>query len=276
MSEFGNSEAEHLLASGWLQGAMFVANDIVGVPEEIEAGTLLVILTQSCTVVSPSLERDPFVEIAVVTPEGKPFKSTAQEATGKVFRKLSVPLGFGEKPESGLVDINRRYFVPRERFLDFKPDGPDVKSLIAKSLGGWMGRYYTRAALPNLVNTQLADAKFPDAIEKCLKAKPAGSEETFHQLMSVIFGKWTPDDETGPYTLKLAFVCKDGPAADDFTELLIEKLGVEVPISFKAGSVTIEIEVRDADAVYLNEFDKWNRITQWDHFSALAEELTPG
>ena len=275
MSEFGNSEAERLLASGWLQGAMFASNDIVGVPEGIETGTLLVVLTQSCTVVSSSLSRDPLVEIAVVTPEGKPYKATTQEATGKVFRKLSVPLGDGEKPESGIVDINRRHFVPRERFLQFEPDGPDVKALIAKPLGGWVGRYYTRAALPNLLNTELAKIKFSDTMEKVLKAKPNGSEETHHQLMTVIFGKWSPDNEIGPYTLDLAFILRQGPNAEDFSDALREVFG-DVPIEVTAGTVKVNIDILDAESVFLNQFEKWHRITQWDHFSALSEELIPG
>ncbi|WP_457578860.1 hypothetical protein [Ensifer adhaerens] len=275
MSEFGNPEAEHLLASGWLQGAMFAANDIVGIPEGIDEGTLLVVITQSCTAVSNSLTRDPFIEIAVVVPEGKAYKATTQEATGKVFRKLSVPLSTGADPESGVIDINRRYFVPRERFLEFKPDGPDVKSVIAKPLGGWVGRYYTRAALPNLLNAELADIKFSETIEKCLKQKPKEANETFHELMTVIFGKWNPDDEVGPYALDLAFICNSGPDADDFADLLSTKFG-EIPISITAGKVTVNIDILDAESVYLNQYHKWHRITQWDHFSALSEELVPG
>ena len=87
-----------------------------------------------------SLARDPFVEIAVVVP-GKDRKPKSQEATGRVFRKLNIPFGDGTKPESGLVDINRRYFVPRQRFLEFKPDGPAISSETAKPIGGWVGRY---------------------------------------------------------------------------------------------------------------------------------------
>jgi hypothetical protein len=148
MSEFGTVEAETRLASGWLQGAIFKSNALIGVPHGIEVGTLLVVLTQSCTVVSPSLARDPVIEVAVVTPEGKTFNPKAQESTGKVFRKLSVPLGEHD-PESGIVDINRRYFIPREALLQSKPDGPGMNAGIGKAIGGWVGRYYTRAALPN-------------------------------------------------------------------------------------------------------------------------------
>ncbi|RUM16845.1 hypothetical protein EFD56_21240 [Rhizobium phaseoli] len=274
MSEFGKAEGEHLLASGWLQGAIFKSNDVVGVPEGIEAGTLLVVLTQSCTVVSSSLDRDPLVEVAVVTAEGKEYKPKSQEATGKVFRKLSIPLGHGENPESGIIDINRRCFIPRARFLGIKPDGPEVSSKTAKAIGGWVGRYYTRVALPNLLVAKVEDIKFTDAIKKLLERKPDGREETFHELMTVIFGKWKPDDEAGPYVFEITFVCSEGPLADDFLEVLEKRFQKKAPIVIEADLVRIVIKAQAAEEVYLNQFNDWNRLTQWDHFSALDQQLS--
>ncbi len=92
---------EHLLASGWLQGAIFKSNDVVGVRGN-EAGTLLVVLTQSCTVVSSSLDRDPLVEVAVVTPEGKEYKPKSQEGRGQGVQETEYsPRSRREARESG-------------------------------------------------------------------------------------------------------------------------------------------------------------------------------
>jgi hypothetical protein len=101
-----------------------------------------------------------------------------------------------------------------------------------------MGReilYQGGTSQPPHVN--LDKAKFADAIEKCLKKKPDGQDETFHELMTVIFGRWNPNDEIGPYQLDLVFVCCAGPAADEFADVLCQKFETKLPIALSAGNV---------------------------------------
>ncbi len=42
----------------------------------------------------------------------------------------------------------------------------------------------------------------------------------------------------------------------------------------EADLARIVIKVQAAEEVYLNQFNDWNRLTQWDHFSALDRQLS--
>ncbi|MDE2115178.1 MAG: hypothetical protein KGJ29_09980, partial [Hyphomicrobiales bacterium] len=104
--KFGEEEANALLAAGWRQGAVFKPfGDLRPKNDEY----FFVVCTQSCSVVSPNLIRDPFVEIA----EGKPlqhYKKNSPEAIGKNVTKFQMPVT-NDQFAALEVDINTRRFV---------------------------------------------------------------------------------------------------------------------------------------------------------------------
>jgi hypothetical protein len=70
---FGEEHANAFLKAGWSQCQIF--RRTADLPHSGE-NVLFVVCTQSCTVVSPDLSRDPFVEIA----EGRPLNCLRQGA----------------------------------------------------------------------------------------------------------------------------------------------------------------------------------------------------
>ena len=106
---FGREQAEALLLAGWRQGALFAPNDKIPFPPATDGdGNILIVLTQSCTVVSERLNSDPVVEVATAKLL-KNFNAKDQAATGKSFRKLILPPRTGRRVQR---DRDRHKFPP--------------------------------------------------------------------------------------------------------------------------------------------------------------------
>jgi hypothetical protein len=257
---FGRAEAEALLQAGWRQGALFASNEWIRLPEGVSSeDALIVVLTQSCTVVSPRLEADPFVEVAVAR-RRKGFNPKDQDASGKNVRKLLLPVereGF----QAVEIDINSRRLLPRDLLLKFAPDGPQLSEQEARKIGGWMARYYARAALPNTLVERIRKPAFDD-IKKSLKTTYRG--DPLHVSTRSVLIDWEPDDEKGPYKVRITLICNDQMAA--------EALDRAVPSEFTTPEGDgLSIDVASADAMFVSELDGRIRLTEWDYLSDLGE-----
>jgi hypothetical protein len=257
---FGRTQAEALLQAGWRQGALFVPNEWIPLPEGLNnKDVLIVVLTQSCTVVSPRLDVDPFVEVAVARRQEK-FNPKHQDASGKNVRKLLLRVS-GEGFEAVEIDINSRRLLPRELLLEFAPNGPQLSDQDAKKIGGWMARYFSRVALPNTLVDRIRMPAFA-AIKKSLKVEHDGDELHVRTRSALI--DWQPDDEEGPYTVAITMICHDQSA----TEALDRAVGGE--FSTPEGD-KISVDVVSADATFLSELEGRVRLTEWDYLSDLGE-----
>ena len=84
-------DAQALLDAGWTQGSVFLPNAYVAIPAGLERqGAFLIVCTQACSLVSMSLDKDPFVELAVATPVAV-YKARSEAATGKDVRRHHLP-----------------------------------------------------------------------------------------------------------------------------------------------------------------------------------------
>src|SRR5579863_3026144 len=103
--------------AGWRQGSVFVLTDLE-LPFELDSNReYLIVATQSCSVVSPRFETDPFVEAMAARKLSK-FNERAFEAIGKNQRKLHLKLTTPCRGCSALeCDINRRVFFERKKLL---------------------------------------------------------------------------------------------------------------------------------------------------------------
>src|SRR4051794_32022886 len=105
---FGQNEALSLLKAGWTQGSVFRPNDEVCPPGATASGDVfLVVCTQACSLVLPSLQKEPHVELAVARPVAK-FSAKAEAATGKDVRKFHLPVT-GEAFPALEIDITSRF-----------------------------------------------------------------------------------------------------------------------------------------------------------------------
>lgn len=262
MQNLGEEEAQRLLDAGWRQGSVFTSNDIVGVPHGFEPGQRLIVLTQSCTIVSRRWDVDPHVEVATAVAVAK-FNERSPEARGKNLRKLHVPLG-GDAPDALAINLNSRALVDRRLFLKFEPDGNQPDASEGRRIGGWIARYYSRVALPNaLVGVLQAGAL--KALETALKTK--FGEGTVHDRISNIYINWSPDDESGgPYDVGLLLLATDEDAADFAGNLLFDLLPKPTP------RLTVTHDALSAESTYVADVEGRVRFTEFDYLSDLADE----
>ncbi len=264
-------EAAQLLKAGWQQCSTFYPNDRVGSDLGLPEGAVLLVLTQACSVVSKPLKRDPVMELIVGTKLAK-FNPKAPETRGGNARKFHVELGADGERAGYELDIYQRHFIPRSLFVDFAPNGPICSDEDATRVGNWVGRFYTRTAFPNALVEGLRAKDFQKKLEGVLSEKTKDGE-TVHDQVRVIFGAWTPNDETGPYTLDLHIAVTSVDTVDELNEVLNKAFDLPYPASeLDLGCVVVTIYVHEISTVTLESFEKMRRITDWDLLSGLKEE----
>ncbi|WP_137157448.1 hypothetical protein [Rhizobium sp. FKL33] len=271
MGEFGESEAKHLLASGWRQGSVFRANAMIAQETGLAEGTLLVVLTQSCTVVNEDIVKDPWIEVAAIERDPQPYSANSPQAKGRMFRKLSVPLDESGQQVGFVVDINVRRFLDRRLFLGFAPDGPVCSVAVGESIGRWVGLTYSRAALPNNLVRFFREEGVKDKLEKVFKTKREG--QPIHGSVSWLYADWSSDDEVDHYDMTIAMVCDDEFVAMELDEMISKAFGREIPLIHESERLRLRIKVHDAKSVPVSEFDHMRRFSEWDFLTGLGEEL---
>lgn len=270
MGEFGEAEAQRILELGWRQGSTFRVGGELAKQAGFDDGTLVVLLTQSCTVVSSDLVKDPFVEITTLERYSEAYKPNADHARGKNMRKLTIPLIDEGEPAAFVVDINSRRFVDRALLLDLVPDGPTGTVEIGEKIGRWLGYSYSRAALPNNLVSFFREAGFDGTVEKLLKAKYEG--DPLHGRIRAMFASWSSDEEVEFYQMRIDFLCDDELVAMELDERLQKVFGTDLPNVAKTNSLELQMNVRSAGSTYYTDFDGMRRFSRWDFFSGLAED----
>lgn len=273
---FGSDEARHLLEAGWRQGSTFRADlkvaEALGIPE----GTCLIVLSQSCVVVSSDLLKDPRLEVAILEESFEDaFSESDPVAVGKFRTKLHLKLDGHPDGDRYVLNINTRQFMPRELLLDIAQDAPACSNEQSDRMAGWIARSYTRSAWPNRLVEIFSDTKAKAKLEKALKTKIKTEDGELHlyAFTRAIFARWDPDSEVEKYILNLDFVCDNEDCASTLEGVIHEKFKVENKLVFQNDNLTLTVKVLAADAVLFNEFDGSRRMTEWDVFTDLAEQL---
>jgi hypothetical protein len=161
---------DDLIRQGWRQGAFLpregaehLRNEF-GLPIGDDARCL--IITQTCDLVSDSLEWEPHAEILVGYPV---VKLDGSLTFGKSTRRLHLPLSVDGVEEYVELRVRDWYRVPRGCLTEFAAafqfELSDSSLLILRH---WAGARYSRAALPDAFNARLAVAR--KGIGRALKA----------------------------------------------------------------------------------------------------------
>lgn len=269
---FGADEADRLLKAGWGQGSVARPNEHVPLPPGLEAwprDVWLVVCTQACGVVSPDIGRDPLVEFALAFPVAR-YSPRSPEATGKNVRRFHLPVSGADFPALA-VEINTRFFLPRRRLLSFGPEAVKADTPAARELAGWLGRHYTRIALPNELVRRLGSTLFAvlgKHLAETSGPTPAdGPAPRFHESVSAIFVRWSPDTELGPnevYAVGVLALCDEATVADELDRRLsmVERQGND--------GVTYTLTVQGRAETVLTDLDGWVRLTEWDYLTGMA------
>ena len=276
MSVFGSEEARRLLEAGWRQGSTFRADPKVAKTLGIREGTSIIVLSQSCVVVSSDLCKDPRVEVAIVEESfEEAFRESDPGAVGKLRTKLHLKLDGHPDGDRYVLDINSRQFMPRELLLEIAQDAPTCSNEQSDRMAGWIARSYTRSAWPNRLVEIFSSTKAKAKLEKALKTKvkTKDGERPLYAFTRAIFARWDPDAETEAYDLSLDFVCDNEDFAYELEQVVYGKFKADNRLVFQNDNLKLSVRVLAADAVLFNEFDGYRRMTEWDVFTDLAEQL---
>lgn len=260
---FGKAEAEKLLGAGWLQGALFLPGEHVRAPID-ERDVLLIVCTQSCSIVSADLTKDPMVEVAVARPLAQ-FHGRSHQAVGRDFRKLHLPVDGAAFPGVE-VDVNTRFFLDRSILLGLEPNGPSISPEARLHFARWLGRYYTRAALPNALSARLRGTVF-EKLRPFLEKARAGDGAFAHEFIRSMFVRWQPDQELSDdaaYNVEFLFLCDDPHVADELDRIVAEgALAVEEA----ANLLRVECRVQAHGETLVSDLDGFVRFSEWDYLS---------
>lgn len=267
------TNAKIILDKGWRQGSVF---DPRGILEEmiLADGELLIICTQSCTVVSSRFETDPVLEAMVIKPLAK-YNHKAFEATGKNQRKLHIEVVDNSQFKCVECDINRRFFFDRRNLLKISPSQEvEVGIEGVTKLAGWLARSYTRIALPNLL-VERVKAEILPLILKCLDEKQSHAQKhgsPIHESVSFIYIDWQPrTDISDLFELKLIFLCSDSQTEETLERGLLEKLEPYQTATGKQGVRISSVVCRTPDTTFITDLNGYERFSEWDFLSELGE-----
>ena len=276
-SAFGSQQAQALLEAGWRQGSVFRLPESLGIEVDYDSATeWLVVCTQSCTVVSPTLVGDPLIEGIVATPLVS-YSPKDPRAVGKQGRKLHLPVTGLPGAQGIECDINRRFTFPRDHLLNFSPAFECQMTLPAtRQLAGWLGRYYTRVALPNELVARL-DIKLFKYLDKALKTKTIDGAALADGIAG-IYILWEPADEElvaidqgGPaYRLNLLFLCETDEQ-DNVLNKTVEA-GLK-PFESDNGcdGVVLKWNSQLKANTFLSDLDGYVWFSQYDYLSNLGD-----
>ena len=170
---------------------------------------------------------DPIVEAMVVKLLPK-YNPKAFEATGKNQRKLHIEVIGSSEFKCIECDINRRFFFDRHHLLNINPlQEFEIGMEGSTKLAGWLGRSYTRIALPNLL-VERVKPELLTLILKCLDEKQTHGQNKgspIHESVSFIYLDWQPRaDIADLFELKFIFLCSDVQTEEMLERRLLEKL----------------------------------------------------
>jgi hypothetical protein len=269
--EFGETEARQILNAGWRQGSIFRPPASFPVPVQFDRDCeLLVVCTQSCTLVSPNLPTSPHIEFIVAKPVDK-YHPKSDEATGKNLHCFHLPISGIPNTEAVACDINRRFFVGRAVCLSHSPD-LDFTTLGegVRNFAGWIMRYYTRIALPDELVRRAKLGLFA-CIKNALNDKLEGGDKLSNGIYK-IYIDWTPDLDLqdGFYKVYILFLC-----ADVGTDIRLNSLlGVPLePFTDDDGhdGIKLEYESKNTTETFVSELVGYKRLTEWDYLSNLGD-----
>ncbi|MGB9407538.1 MAG: hypothetical protein WCA89_08375 [Terracidiphilus sp.] len=269
-SDFGETEARLIFNAGWRQGSIFRPPEGF-VPVRFERDReVLVVCTQSCTVVSERIEIDPHIEFLVAEPVKK-FNPRSAEATGKNLRCFHLPISGMPNAEALACDINRRFFVHRKTCLKHSPDvSVGVLEVSARNFATWIARYYTRTALPDELTRRVRKGLYK-YIKNALEEKSATGEKLLNSI-DKIYINWDPnfDLQGGLYRVHILFLCADADADIRLGSLLELPL---CPFTLCEGhdGIKLEYENKVRSETFVSELDGYKRLSEWDYLSNLGD-----
>lgn len=261
---------ENIFNLGWRQGS-FLPIESVALPEKfhsLKSSYSIIICSQSCSVVSPELNKDKYVELIVACPLTSKYNPRSPEAIGKNQRTLHLSAEGVSGVQVLEFSINSRFEIDRSELLRINPVA-DIRLSDgeAKKLTNWLARSYLRIALPNRLVPMLVKHFYP-TLQSWLQKSVNGSP--IHLAIENIYVSWEPEDEGDEYSLKFILVTKDQELQKDF-DINFRPQIESLMSKNESGFIITIIECMLASEVNLDDIDGYSRLSVYDHFTSMGE-----
>ena len=273
-SEIYSQDGSTLFDKGWLQGKI-VPNNKLQLPDKIVKNAanehLLIVCSQSCSVVSRNFEKDPYVEIIV----GKPiviYNPKSQEARGKDQRKLHLNLEVHGESKPFEINIYDRFEIDRKLLLTCDPvNDVYLKPEDGDKLSNWIARSYLRLALPNELVAKITERKgFIDKFDRWLKQVSNTTGHNRHEFVKAIYLKWEPNNASAQYTVDIMLLadCADFQKDFDlnFEEQVLNKIDFDA-----LGLLGFNVRCQLRDETFLTDLDGYKRFSEFDYLTEMGE-----
>lgn len=164
----GYSETvETIRRAKWHQGSI-VSSDSTAQIASIVSGPVAppfsesdwcIVLSHDCDILSPDLQKEPWIEIIVARPVGKGGGDPAFR-NGRNPRRIHFAAQIGDWPFELEASIHDRGWLARERLANLSPDprrtlAPGVRRILAQ----WVAKRYVRSGFPDAFNDRLKHAE---------------------------------------------------------------------------------------------------------------------
>lgn len=303
-----NDVAQTLLSAiatkKWWQGAVISGDDLPQIEDNYSDVECWVVASQTCNLYNPSFQNVPVFELVAASSIGachpekvrgdnpRILHVEAMSSDGTIFLELDI-----QKrrwlPRSLLAGLSapRLYIRDAERGTD--PDW--LKNQWKDNFSGWLGRSYTRVALPDFFNDAIKFSRVKEVLEdKLIKHKDdlygiylelnADSEDAWQGVL----GEMPP-----PYLLGITLVTYETADPEKLKQLLLKSLFVDkIKDTESAGAnpqkitraqlagrrgiriIPAGIEAKSVSDIPLLELMKKVRYSLVDHFSDSSMAVT--
>lgn len=232
-SEPASSLREEITAKGWWQGSVIPGSAFPKLHDGHDNIEWWLIASQTCDLHNSDFQKTPVFELVAAS---KIDHCDPSKIKGDSPRILHVEAQSSSGSVAFEISIQKRRWLPRELLAQFpKPnlnvrggyrsDGSDWLDVFS----GWLGRSYTRVALPDEFNDALRNAR----IEQVLKEKLIKQKNDLYGIYISI----DPDAEEPwlgnigemppPYLLGMMLVTKENADPIRLRDLLLERIFTE-------------------------------------------------
>lgn len=224
-----------ILSKVFWQGSVLARSDLLKHCPDLPAGEWWVIASQTCNLYNPSLTKVPQVELISASEIDELHPAYVKGNEPRTLHAVAESEGVHLKLQ---VNILLRYWIARTVLADLPAPIAmfvDNSHVEEKAVGepnwnerftGWLGRSYTRIALPDDFNDALKAARLTDLLDKKLAQQEKQIYGVYLSVRSDSKPPWTgiPGLMPPPYNLEILVAVEEDVLPTDIQKIWIDVL----------------------------------------------------
>ena len=255
------SLGKRLDEAGWRQGSIVNVEDHATIAKELPDGARIIVISQSCDIIQPSDEAEPYVDVIVATPIDA---EDGNFTYNKNPRKLHITLNTGNGDKYfQLLQIDK---ITTERTkLDglIPEDGVALENSTVNVIARWLAARYLRPAFPNEFNDLINGVR--KVKKKKVEKKERKAAKKISPVVSGIFLQVIPfrDLEDGEsYSVNMIALVPASNKAADLTSPEIRDPVAEIAAVMTEAGMDVSWVIRFEDKVpysyFRDDFIVWS------------------